>query len=563
MFALEEGASFWDQNLTFRAFLCSSIAAFSRDFLLSGAVYHKWFSLAMIQSLNFGAFTEREHAGYSMKQLPFFVVLGVIGGLGGALFVALSKRLVAWRTQRLHRPAHLIADVLVVGAITSVIFFFTPLLFPSCQPVKDAVGSVYHTWMRHVDCPDGMANDTASLMWNRVEHAIKMLFHSKSHFSFGGLLLCIALYFFLSLLCMGMAIPSGLFIPLLMIGALYGRLMGKLLGLWLGSEIIEGTFALIGAASFLGGTVRMNLSITVMLVETTNDISWLLPILISVIVAKWTGDCFNESIFDAMIRLKDIPFLEYQPNHVLNLYQAQDVMSRRVDTLPVVVQVSKVMRALAESEQDNFPIVDFYPTRVGSVGMSINGGSSVVSSVGSGGGGGSAAFDPSSGDAAAPHRREAGSGTLLGVVLRETLVVLLSHPEVFLSADRGETATNAPPSPGLGTVSSNHGVLRGSGGGAGLGGGANGGGGGGIGGGGSNYGAPRRSRVLTLEQLFTSYPWRHETVSVSREDQGKYLSLVPYMNRSPCLVHDCASLGQCYALFRSMGIRALTVVDHR
>ncbi len=53
---------------------------------------------------------------------------------------------------------------------------------------------------------------------------------------------------------------------------------------WLIS-LYPGTYALIGAASFLGGVVRMTISLTVILIETTNDIEYGLPIVITLMVS--------------------------------------------------------------------------------------------------------------------------------------------------------------------------------------------------------------------------------------------------------------------------------------
>ena len=47
--------------------------------------------------------------------------------------------------------------------------------------------------------------------------------------------------------------------------------------------------------------------------ELTNDVQVLLPVMVSVMVAKWIGDFFTHPVFHAHLEMKCIPFLESEP----------------------------------------------------------------------------------------------------------------------------------------------------------------------------------------------------------------------------------------------------------
>lgn len=59
--------------------------------------------------------------------------------------------------------------------------------------------------------------------------------------------------------------------------------------------------------------VRMTISLTVILIEATGNLTYGFPIMVVLMVAKWVGDYFNEGIYDIHIQLAGVPLLSWDP----------------------------------------------------------------------------------------------------------------------------------------------------------------------------------------------------------------------------------------------------------
>ena len=70
------------------------------------------------------------------------------------------------------------------------------------------------------------------------------------------------------------------------------------------------SYAIVGAAAMLGGATRMTISITLLVMETTGALQMLVPLMVTIYVAKVVADNFSKGIYDAHIALQSIPFLE-------------------------------------------------------------------------------------------------------------------------------------------------------------------------------------------------------------------------------------------------------------
>ncbi|KAL1148574.1 hypothetical protein V6Z11_A10G134300 [Gossypium hirsutum] len=126
---------------------------------------------------------------YSFEELLPMAVIGVIGGLLGALFNQLTIYVTRWRRNYLHKKGN------------RVKFY--------CSKEKEY-------------------NDLATIFFNTQDDAIRNLFSAKTihEFSAQSLLAFVVMFYTLAVITFGTAVPAGQFVPGIMIGSTYGRLVG-------------------------------------------------------------------------------------------------------------------------------------------------------------------------------------------------------------------------------------------------------------------------------------------------------------------------------------------------
>ncbi|XP_061543047.1 H(+)/Cl(-) exchange transporter 6-like [Phycodurus eques] len=371
LFSLEEGSSFWNQALTWKVLFCSMSATFTLNFFRSGINFNKWGSFQLPGLLNFGEFKcsdgDKNCHLWTAVDLAFFVLMGIAGGLLGALFNCMNKNLAKYRIRHIHPKAKFIRVIesLLVAMVTTVVVFSASMLLgecrdlysPSAHNTTHSVSEDINSTIRQYFCSNKTYNDMATLFFNPQEAAIHQLFHQDGTFSPVTLSVFFLLYFLLACWTYGVSVPSGLFVPSLLCGAAYGRLVANILKVKLGMDIYAGTFALIGAASFLGGVVRMTISLTVILIESTNEITYGLPIMITLMVAKWTGDLFNKGIYDIHIQLRGVPLLEWETEVEMDKLTAGDIMEPNLTYVYPHTRVQSLVSILRTTIYHAFPVV--------------------------------------------------------------------------------------------------------------------------------------------------------------------------------------------------------------
>ncbi|EEF34561.1 chloride channel clc, putative [Ricinus communis] len=364
LFALEEAASWWRSALLWRTFFTTAVVA----------VVLRAF-MGFCQNGRCGLFGEgglimydvnSAKTNYNTPDLLAVIFLGVIGGAFGSLYNFLvDKVLRTYSIINEKGPTFKILLVIIISLLTSCCSYGLPWLAP-CIPCPTDLAEVCPTKGRsgnfkNFQCPSNHYNDLASLFFNTNDDAIRNLFTSGSEKSFqvSTLLVFFVAVYFLGIITYGIAIPSGLFIPVILAGASYGRLVGKLLGPI--SDLDVSLFSLLGAASFLGGTMRMTVSLCIILLELTNDLLMLPLMMLVLLISKTVADSFNKGVYDQIVKMKGLPYMEAHAEPYMRQLVASDVVSGPLVSFSGVEKVGNILHALKTTGHNGFPVIDEPP----------------------------------------------------------------------------------------------------------------------------------------------------------------------------------------------------------
>jgi len=332
-----------------------------------------------------------QDAEWKPWELAPFVFMGIFLGLAGALFCECIKRVQQLRIRvfRLGVPGQVrkgwrIVEALAVTVFTMLVTYAMAWGMP-CTGDKDGgaedagrrLASPYYgddklsLFSAHCADPETEASGVATVLLESREHAIKALFsrdYAHGHFEEAHLALLFLVIFCLTLCTFGLSIPAGLFIPNIMSGACFGRLVGQLVQRLVSDpqSVHPGIYALMGATGMLAGFSRMTVSLGVIMLEITSNARLILPIMIVIMTAKLIGDCFTPSAYDIVIALKNIPMLEQEDEKQGWRDMAKlpvTVCGTKRDFLEVVYmsstfKVCDALRILSATQHNAWPVLD-------------------------------------------------------------------------------------------------------------------------------------------------------------------------------------------------------------
>ncbi|XP_055541757.1 chloride channel protein 2 isoform X3 [Wyeomyia smithii] len=300
---------------------------------------------------------------FDPQELFVFALIGLVSGLGGALYVWVHRKYVFFMRSNKGMNKFLQKNRFLYPGILALIVATLSFPLGFGQYIAGELST-------HEQVLQLFSNFTWSNHDLTVEQAaIVSNWRTAYTDVFANLFIYLLYTFFFSIITSTIPVPSGIFIPVFKIGAALGRLVGEGMHLWFPygvryggklAPIIPGGYSVVGAAAF-SGAVTHTVSVGVIVFEMTGQITHIVPVMIASLVSNAVAALLQPSMYDSIILIKKLPYLpDLLPSGsgMYNIF-VEDFMVRDVkhiwkgisyQQLKEILKANKALRSL--------PIVD-------------------------------------------------------------------------------------------------------------------------------------------------------------------------------------------------------------
>ena len=172
--------------------------------------------------IKFGSYIQTP---YELQDFPFFIILGICGGLLGSFFNYINYEVNVLRKIYLNSNWKKVLETFFLTTLTALLISTAPLITrQSCQKIQG--NSEMETEFIQYTCDDGYYSPLATLLLNPEGSTIKAFLNQNAIFEYNPLLLHFLIWYLMTIVTYGTAVPAGLFLPGILVGCSLGRMLG-------------------------------------------------------------------------------------------------------------------------------------------------------------------------------------------------------------------------------------------------------------------------------------------------------------------------------------------------
>ncbi|KAI9033601.1 chloride channel [Phycomyces nitens] len=324
LFALEEMSSTFPNRTMWKSFFCAMIATM----VLQAMNPFRTGKLVMFQ-----VSYDRE---WHFFEYLFVVVIGIFGGLYGALVIKFNLIVAQLRKQYLKNYG--VSEAATLAFFTALIAY--PNVFMRID-MTEIMGILFR------ECEGAQGENYYGLCeTNGVGRLVVLLLIATILRTIG------------TIVTYGCRVPCGIFVPSMAIGATFGRMIGLLVKAW---QVSHPDFFLFSSCNpdmpcITPGTYAFLVSVVVIMFELTGQITYILPTMIALMITRAVGDWFgSDGIADRYIRLNGYPFLDKE-DHVFGVPVSHVMQSDMTVMTANGMKFKEIDEILRNTNFQGFPV---------------------------------------------------------------------------------------------------------------------------------------------------------------------------------------------------------------
>ncbi|CAJ0651298.1 13721_t:CDS:10, partial [Entrophospora sp. SA101] len=316
LFSYEEMSSNFPMKTMWRSFFCALVATV----VLQAMNPFRTGKLVMFQ-------VEYDR-DWHFFEIFFFIILGIFGGLYGALVIRYNLMIQSFRKKFLLKDYYAVYEAAILASITALIGYLNIFMK---MDMTETLGILFQECETKTHDYEGLCKDSemfrmACLLFiatvlrfgfiiitygTKVPADYEGLCKDSEMFRMACLLfIATVLRFGFIIITYGTKVPAGIFIPSMAVGATFGRFLGLFVkALYIAYPefplfasckpdvpcVTPGMYAFLGAAAALGGVMHLTVCIVVIMFELTGALTYILPTMITLMVTKTVGDLFGKA----------------------------------------------------------------------------------------------------------------------------------------------------------------------------------------------------------------------------------------------------------------------------
>ncbi len=272
---------------------------------------------------------------FVMKNIPFYILLGIISGLF-SVYVTRGVKQIEFYSSKIANPYQ---KLVIGGILLGIMIFLFPPLYGEGYTALQALMTGHATDLTNGSIFFGIRNN----YWLLIIFLMLVLFFKVVAMS----------------VTTGTGGVGGIFAPALFMGGLTGYILSRVINWFSFIDVSERNFTLVGMAGVMAGVMHAPLTAMFLIAEVTGGYALFIPLIITSAISYMTVIYFEpHSIYTDRLARRGELITHHKDRAVLTLLSVNSVIEKDLKPIHPDATLGDLVKIISKSKRNIFPVVD-------------------------------------------------------------------------------------------------------------------------------------------------------------------------------------------------------------